>query len=215
VQAHLQGCASCAARLERAREAERALTGRLYRWDCPPAPLLADYHIGLVESEQARIIDRHLKQCPICAAEVARLRQFLAAAAPAPASAPSGPGRPRRGELIARLRPGAEGVGAGLAVRGAGQSSLVAEAAGMMIFLEVQPAPNTQVALLGQLMADDQDAWAGALIELRSAGALQATAALDDLGGWVCGPLPAGPAELRITGEDGRSVRLEQVELRV
>jgi hypothetical protein len=69
------------------------------------------------------------------------------------------------------------------------------------------------MTLIGQLMADEQDSWAGALVVLRQAGVLQATATLDDLGGWNCGPLPAGMSELQITCEDGRSVRPPEVDL--
>jgi hypothetical protein len=212
VLAHLAGCPSCAARLERARKPDRDLVDRLYRWDCPPAQQLADYYLGLAASEQAQNIEMHLAQCPGCAAEVAQLRRFLAAAGLPAALAQAVPKRPIRAGLVARLRPASHGGAP--AVRGAGHSSLVAEADGLTIYLEVQPAGDAQVMLLGQLMADDPDAWAGGLVELRQAGVLQATAALDDMGGWMCGPFPAGLAELRIAGEDGRFVTLEQVELR-
>ena len=215
VQNHLRHCASCAARLERARAAERALASRLHRWDCPSAGQLGDYHMGLFDQEQTRMIAQHIEHCASCAAEVAQLRLFLAAEpAPAPAAPPSRPRWPGLGELIARLIAAPPGAMPALAMRGAGPAPLVAEADGVTIFLDVQPALDGNITLIGQLMADDQDDWAGALVELRQAGALQATAALDDLGGWSCGRLPAGPSELRITRQDSRSVTLPQVDLR-
>jgi hypothetical protein len=222
VQERLRGCASCAARLARARLAELTLAGRLHRWDCPSAQQLADYHIGLAEHEAARAISQHLAECASCAAEIEQLRRWLAAdEAPQPhASAPASSPQPRvpapthaprrrTGEQIARLLPRQPA----LALRGAGTAPLMAEADGVTILLDAQPAPGGQVRLIGQLLADDQDAWAGALVELRQAGALLAMAVLDDLGGWDCGPLPSGATELRIARADGRAVVVPQVDL--
>ena len=87
----------------------------------------------------------------------------------------------------------------------------MAEADGVTIMLDVQPALDSQVRLIGQLLADDQDAWVGALVELRQAGALRATAFLDELGGWSCGPLPSGPIELRLVRADGRVVVVPEI----
>jgi hypothetical protein len=98
-------------------------------------------------------------------------------------------------------------------MRGAGPAPIVAEADGLTLFLQVQPTTDRRVAITGQLVADDQERWAGALVELRSSGALQATTALDALGGWSSGPLAAGVAELRITREDGAVVVLPEFEL--
>jgi hypothetical protein len=217
VQEHLRSCASCAVRLERARVAERRLASRLYRWDCPPAALLADYHIGLASREEAHTIALHLAECAECSAEVEQLRRFLAAGAPRPQAPPPSQARrppahvprPRPRELVARLLPRQPAQ----ALRGAGPTALTAEADGLTILLDAQPAPGGQIRLVGQLLADDQDAWAGALVELRQAGALLATAFLDDLGGWDCGPLPAGATELRIARPDGHAVVIPQVEL--
>ncbi|MFL5804234.1 MAG: hypothetical protein ACJ8CR_21130, partial [Roseiflexaceae bacterium] len=187
---------------------------------CPPAWLLADYHIGLAGRDEARVIAGHLAECRHCAAEVEQLRQFLAAdtaprsltAPPAHAPRPHGPThtpQPRPRELVARLLPRQPAP----ALRGGGPTPLMAEADSLTILLDMQPAPGGQARLVGQLLADDQDAWAGALVELRQAGALLATAMLDDLGGWGCGPLPAGATELRIARADGLAVAIPQVDL--
>jgi hypothetical protein len=210
VRDHLERCASCTARLDQARLAERTLVGRLYRWDCPSARQLSEYHLDLADPAEASAISRHLEGCARCSAEIEQFRQFLAADdQPPPPVQPLRPPRPRLAELIARLLPPAPAP----AVRGAGPAPIVAEAAGVTILLHVQPATDGRINITGQVVADDQERWAGALVELRGSGVPQAVATLDALGGWDCGPLPAGAAELRVTREDGLVVVLPAVEL--
>jgi len=62
-------------------------------------------------------------------------------------------------------------------------------------------------------VADDQDDWTGALAELRQAGVLHATAAIDDLGTFRVAAPPALPTELRITRADGRALLLPEFDL--
>jgi hypothetical protein len=84
---------------------------------------------------------------------------------------------------------------------------------GVTIFLDVQMDAAGQATLRGQLVADDQERWTGALVEVRQSGALRATAAIDDLGGWSCPSLPLAATELRITRPDGRVIVLPEFEL--
>jgi hypothetical protein len=98
-------------------------------------------------------------------------------------------------------------------MRGAGPAPIVAEAEGVTIFMQPQPTTDGRLNLTGQVVVDDQQRWSGALVELRSAGALQVAVALDALGGWSCGPLPAGMAELRVTREDGVVIVLPEFQL--
>ncbi len=212
VLAHLAGCASCAARLEDARRVERTLRDGLHRWDCPAPQTLADYHLARVGAEQDRAIARHLAGCARCAAEIETLRLFLLAGEPAPAPPPVGAprraGRPARGPLLARILPRSLAP----TLRGGG-GPLMAEADGLTIFVDVQPAGAGQVALECQLVADDQQRWTGALVEIRQSGALRATAEVDDLGGFRCAAIPAGATELRITPPGGRMLVVPGLEL--
>jgi hypothetical protein len=84
---------------------------------------------------------------------------------------------------------------------------------GVTVFLDAQPGSTDQVALHGQLVADDQEHWTGALVEVRQAGTLRATAGVDDLGGFSCDSLPALATEVRITRPDGRMLRLPEFDL--
>jgi hypothetical protein len=211
VRDHLGRCASCMARLEQARLVERALAGQLHRWDCPSARQLSEYHLGLVDLAQAREIAHHLGQCARCSVEIEQFSRFLVAddpPLPQVHQPPPSP-RPRLAELIAHLLPPAPA----LVVRGAGPAPIVAEADGVTIFLSVQPTTDRRINITGQVAADDQERWLGALVELRSSGALQAVTSLDAFGGWSCGPLPAGVAELRVTREDGTVILLPEFEL--
>ena len=212
VQDHLARCPSCAARLAEARQAERTLKASLRRWGCPNSQQLADYHLGRVSRDDDRAIVRHLEECVRCTDELEELRVFLAAdKKPRPAARPQPlvSARLSPGKLFARLVP----QGPALAMRGAGRAPLVAEADGTTIFLEVHPAADGQLMLQGQMVADDHDRWTGALVEVRQSARLQATAAVDDLGGFVCGPVLAGATELRITPHSGGMLVLADVEL--
>jgi hypothetical protein len=213
VRAHLAACPACAGRLEQARLAENSMRAALRRWDCPPSQQLADYHIGQLAGEQERAIQRHLAVCASCKQEVEDLRVFLLddmdQAAPAPTPPIVQPAPARRGPLIARLLPRA----AAPALRGAGGGPIQAQADGITIFLDVQAANTGQVAIQGQVVADDQEQWDGALVELRQGGILRAMAGIDDLGMFNIGPIPAGVSELRLIPQRGRAVALPDLDL--
>jgi hypothetical protein len=210
VRAHLASCAACAARLEQARQAENGLRAVLHRWDCPPSQQLADYHIGRLAVEEERAVLRHLAVCASCKQEIEELRLFLLEGADAAVLTPTPPvTQPaRRGPLIAQLLPRA----AMPALRGGG-GPIQAQADGVTIFLDIQAAGAGQVAIQGQLVADEQDRWVGALVELRQGGTLRATAAIDDLGMFGVGPIPAQLAELRLFPQRGRAVALPDLDL--
>lgn len=209
---HLANCASCAARLDAAEQAEQSLRSALYRWDCPTPQTLADYHVGRARAADQRAIIRHLETCARCSEEMADLVLFMRDEVPlvAPAEPITARGPLSRGWTLAQLLPRA----AGPALRGGAGGPLMFETDdSVTIFLELQPVANDQVELRGQLVADDQDDWAGALVELRQAGMLRATAAIDDLGTFRVAALPTQPTELRATRADGRALLLPEFEL--
>jgi hypothetical protein len=204
VLTHLAVCAACTLRLDTARQAEGRLHASLYRWDCPPAQQLADYHIGRLTGEQERAIVRHLATCARCIEEIDDLRRFLltdesqaakGTAVPTP-SKPAGR-RPLIGQLLPATAP---------ALRGGGGGPIQAQAGDTTIFLDVQPAGVGQVVLQGQMIDEEQERWVGGLVELRQGGALRATAEVDELGAFSCGPFPPGSSELRITSPGGRAL---------
>ena len=209
---HLSSCASCTARLEAAQQAEQSLRSALYRWDCPAPQILADYHVGRPSAEEQRAIIRHLETCARCSEEIAELVLFMRDEAPLAAPIEPIPARRSalRGWSLARLLPHAPA----LALRGGAGAPLMFETDdGVTIFLEIEAAASGSIELRGQLVADDQDGWTGALAELRQSGVLRATAAIDDLGTFRVAALPTQPTELRIARADGRALLLPEFAL--
>jgi hypothetical protein len=78
VQQHLLRCQRCSSQLAEYRRMELSLTGKLYRWDCPPNQLLGEYQLELLGNDLAAAVKIHLSNCEFCAAELATLIQFLA-----------------------------------------------------------------------------------------------------------------------------------------
>ena len=210
VRLHLAQCASCAARLAEAQRIERGLGASLHRWDCPAPQRLSDYHLGGMSGEEDSAFARHLTGCASCRQEIEDLRVFLQAEEPPPiAAAPPAPRQPWRGPLIGRLLPRALVPG----LRGSGAGPLRAEAGDTTIFLDVRPSGAGVVVLHCQVEDEDLDRWTGALVELRQGGALRATAEIDDLGTFSCGPVPAARSDLRMVPLRGRMIVLEGLEL--
>lgn len=209
VQAHLAACPGCAARLEQARRIEQGLQRRLAFWDCPDPRALGEYELDLLEPAARASFAAHLDTCGRCREELADLRALLGTPAPATRPAPTArptPLRARLGELIARLLPAP--AAPALALRGAASRTLTAEVGDLTVMLDLTPA-GSDLRIEGQLLSDTLDPWLGALVELHQDGVLQSTALVDEFGGFSCGPLPNSPGELRISAENGRSVRLK------
>ncbi|MGH2520950.1 MAG: zf-HC2 domain-containing protein [Anaerolineales bacterium] len=213
---HLAGCPGCAARLERVRQVEQRLGRQLYRWDCATPEQLGDYQLGVLAEAEAFAIARHLEGCTRCREELDDLRAFLAAEArPRAQRAQRGQPQPARGPgshgipILARLLPPPPTP----ALRGEARGPITAEAGGVTIVLDLQPAAEGRVRLLGQLAAEDQDRWTGALVQLWQAGALQTMARVDDLGGFHCEGIAPGLTDIRITPQMGRTLVLPDVEL--
>jgi hypothetical protein len=211
ILAHLSDCPFCEQRLAMAQQAEEGLSSRLFRWDCPTSQQIGDYDQGLLAEAESASVASHIRQCARCTQELAELRLFMATADRPPAEAPKPAAirRPSLSEVIAQLLPRSLAP----ALRGDTPPPLMAKAEGVTILLDVQPAEGDQLAIQGQLAAENQDDWTDALITVRQAGVLKATAAVDDLGGFSVAGLPAGPTEFRITPQTGRPVLLKDVML--
>jgi len=211
VQEHLADCPSCTQRLAIARLAEQKLGARLLRWDCPSSQQIGDYDQGLLPESEAASVASHIRECARCTEELADLRLFMATDdRPRPIAAPQSARRsPSLGELIAQLLPRTLAP----ALRGEIRAPLTAQAEGVTIVLDVQPGDGQQIVLQGQLAAEDQDSWTGALVTLRQGNQLKATAIVDDLGGFSVASLPSAITDIRVTPQVGQPVLLKEVNL--
>jgi anti-sigma factor RsiW len=210
---HLARCPACAMRLEAARRFEAALRRPLTYWDCPPPERLGALHLSIVSAEEQRAILRHVEECARCADELEALRAFMAEPTPAPAppfaDRPAAPPRPRLRELVAQLLPRALAP----ALRGIRSETFTAAAGETTLLLDVQRAPDGRAVVQGQILADDLERWAGALVELRQGGMLVQAATVDDVGGFRAGPLPAALSDIRVRTADGLSLLLRDLDL--
>jgi hypothetical protein len=205
---------------ERAEELARLqsrLTARLYRMECPKSETLGEYHLGLLSQSKSIEVAKHLLECPHCVRELDQLRGYLSERA-----FPLKPD-PFKGikVLIARWvreKGGSQSTGelafapALAMLRGSSQGPLSLEADGILIILDIQPAAEERVTILGQVAADEQDLWTGSTIEVRQEGVGQCTAVVDDLGAFSCGELSPGQAELLLISKSGTIV-LANIEI--
>ncbi len=213
VEQHFARCPYCRGRAEDLRRLQARLTARGYRQDCPSSLDLGEYQLGLLVPAQAAVITRHLQECPHCTREIAQLRDYLVEFEPVASRNQLG----KMSVLIARLVGGigeslqAGGITPSLAytpLRGSSSGPVLLQADGILITLEIRPAGEGRVNLLGQVASEDQDRWTGASVELRQAGELRCTASVDDLGAFRCPDLPPGPGELSIHPQNGPDVQV-------
>jgi hypothetical protein len=168
---------------------------------------LGDYHLGLLPAPQALVVAQHVRECPLCRREVAELEDFLA-------------GQVTNGllgtakVLVAQLIGGENGfMPSSAALRGEAKGPLTLEADGIVIVLDIQQADGGMVNILGQVAADDQDQWTGALVELHQDGKLEFSTTVDDLGAFHTEGIIPGLKELRITSKDNSHIVVSNFEV--
>lgn len=198
VLAHMRECAYCSERANHWTLLQNDLRKQLYRITCPTPMEIGDYHLGLLTAPQALIVAQHVRECPLCRREVAELENFLEELAPEVSLL----GAAR--VLIARLINGNGGESAPTfaALRGEAKGPIMLEADGIVILLDIQPTHEGSVNILGQVAADNQDQWTGALVELRQENELQSSIEVDDLGAFQAEGIRPGSKELRIYSKD-------------
>lgn len=206
IVAHIKECPYCVERASRLTLFQNRLRARLYRSTCPSSMELGDFHLGLLQAPQALVVAQHVRECPHCTREVAELAEFLAESDMQPDLLETAK------VLFARLVGGGATPAFG-ALRGESKGPLTFEADGVVITLDVQPGPNGQVSILGQVAADDQDQWTGAKVELQQAESPQLTASLDDLGAFRFEAVRTGSIKFAITSLDGVVIQSPDIEI--
>lgn len=211
---HLKRCAYCREKAETLDRLQKRLTTRLYRLTCPPPIELGEYHLRMLPASQMLVVAQHLRECPHCTQEVAHLEGFLSDLAPTPEDSLLGKAK----VLIAQLVGGQGEFGSAPvvpALRGEAKGPLTFEVDGVVIILDIQPTNRGVVNILGQVAADHQEEWTGALVESRQGGELEFSATVDDLGAFRSEGVIPGPKELRITPKGGSVVVVMNFELSI
>jgi anti-sigma factor ChrR (cupin superfamily) len=207
---HLGICQYCRNKADALARLQNGLTTRLYRITCPSPLELGEYHLRILPSSQMLVVAQHVRECPHCGAEVAQLETFLKDLTPDVKPAPLTPIR----VLVARLVGGNESA-LRPALRGESKGPLIFEADGVVITLDIQPASETQVSILGQVAADEQDQWTNALVELQQADKPPMTTSLDDLGAFRFEAVRPGVTQIMITSTEGVVIQSPNIDIAV
>ena len=199
IVSHLERCEYCREKAENLANLQNELISRLYRINCPSSLELGEYHLHMLPASQMLMVRQHVSECPHCTRELTQLEEFFLSDLAPTENSLLGQAK----VLIARLM-GAE-VDSGLApaLRGESKGPLTFEADGIVIVLDIQPVNDGKVHILGQVAADNQDQWTGALVEFRQGDELQFSTTVDDLGAFRSDSIEPGSKELRITPKDG------------
>jgi hypothetical protein len=214
VIAHIKECPFCRERASRWTLLQNRLKKQLYRVDCPSPMELGDYHLRLLAAPQMLLVAQHVQGCPLCRREVADLDEFLKDPLPEI-------GLLRRAKvLFARLTGGPAAAGeqasAGSALpelRGSAKGPLTFGADGILIILQVEPGNEGKAKILGQVAAEDQDQWTGALVELRQGHRLLFSSTVDDLGAFRFEGVIPGTQRLRIISKDNSLIVVSNFEV--
>lgn len=210
IVSHVRECPYCRERARRWTRLQDRLRKQSYRVTCPTPMQLGDYHLGYLSAPDVLVVSQHLRECILCSREVAALENFLTSLAPAPGLMETA------NVLIARLVGASSENGFGPAtpaLRGETKGPLTFEADGIVIVLDIQPVEKGGSNILGQVAADDQERWTGALVEVRQGNELQTSAVVDDLGAFRCEGIRVGEQELRIVPTGGSPVVVTTLEL--
>src|SRR5215471_5985752 len=95
VRGHLAQCQICQQRLASYQQTHSLLLSHLYRRQCPDGTQLSLYCAGLLPMNEQIRIASHLLACPLCTAEAAETRRFLAEVPALPAPSPVAYSLPR------------------------------------------------------------------------------------------------------------------------
>ena len=208
---HVRACPACAATAAEYARTHRQLAAALYRFDCPSPQRLGDYEFHLLSPDDQTQVAAHVVECPLCAAELRQLRDFLALE---PAPIPEGTsGWVKR--IIATLLPAAPGVSyAG--VRGAGDpASHTYQAADLTITVRTgTDAARGHAYLSGHIWRENAapDALAGQTVSLSSPGGAALTTTIGDLGEFAFDVLEPGTYHLGVHLAD-QVVVVENVQI--
>lgn len=205
---HLKECPYCREKAEALERLQKRLTRRLYRIACPSPMELGEYHLHLLPASQMLVLRQHLSECPHCSREIAELDEFLNTQEAGVIGKAKVILARLLGENNENRLPG--GLGA---LRGEAKGPTTFEADGVLITLDVQAGAAGRTILVGQVAAEDQDQWTGAIVKLQQTRTPPATVLLDDLGAFQYDDAHPGSIELTITSPYGIEVQIPSINI--
>ena len=176
-QEHLVNCSICQQRMADYAQTNRFLLSKLYRKQCPSATQLNFYCAGdILSMDETLHITEHIKECPLCYAEVVDIRAILRDFNPFPEDNADALAALRdMPKLLRRIVASFVDKKPQLALRGQssqGQTGWPRQyrAENVNISLHLSRAMNGDILLLGLFTSDDSavsvDAFEGAVSEL-------------------------------------------------
>lgn len=219
---HLEACQFCQDRVREFQKFEARLFKRLH----PDRQTLLDFSYGLLHTEDTSLVKEHLQDCRNCQAIIAEyeavkpdMSELPHAPLPDLSWIPTSKLMPRvtPQELsLIHISESQEDFDKMFVLGGddMDEQVFVAEAGGVKLFLNIQPVEKV-VSLSGQVVAEDQEAWEGAVVSLtrRDEQPWSQCALLDDLGQFTCTQIPLGVYKLRIAALSGTAVNLYALRL--
>lgn len=170
---------------------EASLRRSLYRYDCPNAHSLGEYHLDVLAPEARVEVARHLTECDACRDEVDTLRDFLRQPIAAPESVLR---RARR--LVATLLAPAPGLAYG-GLRGSAPAVRVFEVEDVTVTIGQGAGPGTLIGLVS-VTSVPPETLVGRAVRLVPRQGDAHVAALDEIGNFEVSGLPAGPYALEL-----------------
>lgn len=207
---HLAQCPYCRQNATSLERFQKRLGTRLFRAACPSPAELGEYYLRMLPASPRLVLAAHLRLCRYCQQEITEMAQFLDQ--PSPRKDLFKPVK----TLLARLphsEAEAHSARAVPALRGGMKKQTIFTAKGFVITLEAQPGPDEQITILGQMAADDQDQWTGAMVELEQPFFTSLITTIDDLGSFTIETVFPGPAQITITSTSGIALQTEQITI--
>ena len=200
---HLERCEYCNGKLKELMRQRDNVGLRVFRVYCPTSLELGEHYLHILPPNQSLVVAQHVRRCKHCQQELAQLDAFFSDTAVAASSSLLSQIRVLTAKMVNDMAP---------VLRGEKKGPIIVEVEGIVITLDVQPASDGQISILGQVAAEDQDDWTDAHVELRYEGTAPQTTSLDDLGSFNFETIP-GIIQITIKTKQGIIVQTQDIDI--
>jgi len=200
---HLERCEYCTSKAQELVRQRDNVGLRVFRVYCPPSLELGEYYLHFLPPNQSLVVAQHVRGCKHCQQELARLNDFFRATAVETSDGLLNQVKILTAKMISDIAP---------ALRGERKGPIIVEVEGIVITLDVQPATDGQVSILGQVAAESQDDWTDAQVEMKYEGTAPQTTTVDDLGSFKFETIP-GTIQITIKSTQGIIVQTQDIDI--